>query len=75
MRGLRRVGETAQYREHQMEEARPEDGAPDLGAFELPEPGIDTGLALGFLALGMLARRRGRRRARRRVAARARVRV
>jgi hypothetical protein len=51
----------AQYREHQMEEPRPADGAPDLGAFELPEPGVATGLAAGFVTLGVLSRRRGRR--------------
>jgi len=51
----------AQYREHQMQEPRPADGAPDLGAFELPEPGVATGLAAGFVTLGVLSRRRGRR--------------
>ncbi|MFI5216749.1 MAG: polysaccharide-degrading enzyme [Candidatus Limnocylindria bacterium] len=50
----------AQYREHQMEEPRPADGAPDLGAFELPEPGVDSGLAAGLVALGLLSRHRRR---------------
>lgn len=56
----------AQYREHQMEEPRPADGAPDLGAFELPEPSVDTGLAAGLVALGVLSRcrRRSAKRAR-----------
>ena len=48
----------AQYREHQMHEPRPDDGAPDLGAFELPEPGVGTGLAAGLVTLGALSRHR-----------------
>jgi hypothetical protein len=51
---------TAQYREHQLEEPRTDDGAPDLGAFALPEPGAATGAIAAFVALGLLARRRRR---------------
>ena len=46
-----------QYHEHQAVEPRPGDGAPDLGAFELPEPGGDGGLAAGVVALAALSRR------------------
>jgi hypothetical protein len=51
---------TQQYREHQMLEPRPSDGAPDLGAFELPEPSVESGLAAGFVGLAALSRRRSR---------------
>ena len=51
----------SQYREHQTLEPRPADGAPDLGAFELPEPGMDTGLAAGLVALGLVATPEARR--------------
>jgi hypothetical protein len=47
----------SQYREHQAREPRPDDGAPDLGAFELPEPGRAWGLAAGAAALAALSRR------------------
>ena len=50
----------AQYREHQTLEPRPADGAPDLGAFELPEPDVGTGLAAALVMLGALSRRRSR---------------
>ena len=50
----------AQYREHQTHEPRPADGAPDLGAFELPEPDIGAGLAAGVVALVAVSRRRSR---------------
>jgi hypothetical protein len=50
----------AQYREHQMLEPRPDDGAPDLGAYELPEPDVGTGLAAGLVTLAALSRRRSR---------------
>ena len=43
-----------------MSAARPVDGTLDIGAYELPEPGIDTGLAAGLVALGLLSRRRRR---------------
>jgi hypothetical protein len=49
-----------QYREHQMLALRPDDGAPDLGAIELPEPGADAGLAAGLVTLAALSRRRSR---------------
>jgi hypothetical protein len=52
---------TEQYREHQMLEPRPSDGAPDLGAFELPEPSFESGLAAGLVGLAVLSRRRSRR--------------
>jgi hypothetical protein len=48
----------AQYLEHQRLAPRPDDGAPDLGAFELPEPGRVIGLAAGLAALAVLSRRR-----------------
>jgi hypothetical protein len=51
----------AQYREPQGIELRPADGLPDLGAFELPEPGVGTGCWAGFVLLGTGCRRRGRR--------------
>ena len=47
----------SQYREHQTLEARPPDGASDLGAFELPEPGSGWGLASGFVTIAALRRR------------------
>jgi hypothetical protein len=47
----------SQYREHQSLEARPPDGASDLGAFELPEPGLGLGLASGFVTIAALRRR------------------
>ena len=50
----------AQYREHQMQEPRRDDGAPDLGAYELPEPDVGAGLAAGLVALAALSRRRQR---------------
>ena len=50
-----------QYREHQLQEPRFDDGAPDLGALELPEPGVGWGLAAGLAALGALSRRRSAR--------------
>ena len=50
----------SQYREHQMLSPRPADGAPDLGVYELPEPGFVTGLASGLLTLAALSRRRAR---------------
>ena len=52
---------TEQYHEHQLVEPRPSDGAPDLGAFELPEPDVGTGMGAGLLALAALSRRRSRR--------------
>jgi hypothetical protein len=55
----------SQYREHQALDPRPDDGAPDLGAFELPEPGLLTSLVPGLLtlvALYWLARRAPRSR-------------
>jgi hypothetical protein len=51
-----------QYREHQEFVPRTADGPPDLGVFELPEPGIDLGLAAGLATLAALARRRSRSR-------------
>jgi hypothetical protein len=51
-----------QYHEHQMFETRPAYVPPDIGAFELPEPGIDAGLAAGLAALAVLSRRRSRSR-------------
>ena len=50
----------AQYLEHQMQEPRPDDGAPDLGAYELPEPDVGAGVAAGLVALAALSRRRQR---------------
>jgi hypothetical protein len=47
-----------QYVEHQAREPRPDDGLPDLGAFELPEPGAGAGLAAGAFMLAALSRRR-----------------
>ena len=49
-----------QYLEHQMLEPRADEAAPDLGAYALPEPGVGTGLAAGFIALASLSRRRNR---------------
>jgi hypothetical protein len=50
---------TWQYHEHQALDPRPDDDAPDLGAFELPEPG-GCGLAAGLCALVALSLRRAR---------------
>ena len=44
----------SQYLEHQALVPRPDDGAPDLGAFELPEPGTIGSLLPGFLAVTAL---------------------
>ncbi len=50
----------AQYREPQALEPRPTDGLPDLGAFELPEPGVGAGCMAGLVLLGAWSRRRAR---------------
>jgi hypothetical protein len=52
---------TRQYVEHQASEARPDDGAPDLGAFEFcalpcPEPESAAALLVAIAALAGLAR-------------------
>ena len=54
---------TRQYVEHQQSEARPDDGFPDLGAFEFcavpcPEPASAMGTLLALSALGGISRPR-----------------
>jgi hypothetical protein len=50
-----------QYQKHQARVPRPIAGAPDIGALELPEPGVGWGLAVGIAALGAFPRRRSAR--------------
>jgi hypothetical protein len=45
-----------QYREHQALDPRPDDGPPDLGAFELPEPSPIWSLVSGVLTVAALGR-------------------
>ncbi len=47
-----------QYVRHQASEARPADAAPDLGAFEVPEPAAALGTVTALAAVLALARRR-----------------
>jgi hypothetical protein len=47
-----------QYVRHQASETRPADAAPDLGAFEVPEPAPALGTAAALAAVAALARRR-----------------
>jgi hypothetical protein len=48
-----------QYLRHQASEPRAADAAPDLGAFEVPEPGPALGTAAALATVAALARRRG----------------
>jgi hypothetical protein len=47
-----------QYVRHQSSEARAADAAPDLGAFEVPEPAATLGMAAALATVAALARRR-----------------